>query len=78
MAHLVSNLEKKPHRKEATHNGNKVRLFNCEFFLKIFFSGLLSGFPLKSLYFCTHFLTLSLGRLWSNNSKCENNLEGLF
>ena len=40
MAKFASNLEKKPHRKEAIHNGNKVRLFNWEFFRKIIFSGL--------------------------------------
>ena len=37
---------------EVTHVGNKVRLFNGEFFHIIIFLSFLSGFPYKSLYFC--------------------------
>ena len=35
MAPFVLNLGKKIHGKEATHNGNRVRHFNCEFLVKL-------------------------------------------
>ena len=64
-----------PHRKEATHNGNKVyRLFNWEFFHTIIFLSLLLGFPYKSLNFCWLSLTLSLGHLCTNRKRYYFNL----
>ena len=51
MAQFASNLEKKVHRKEATHNGNKVWLFSGECFRKIIFSGLGSCLPIQILIF---------------------------
>ena len=58
MAQIALDLEKDPPRKEATDNGNKVRLFNREFYpVIVVLLNLLSGLPYKSVYIfrpCSH------------------------
>ena len=57
-AQIASNLKKK--RKEARHNSNKVKLFNCEFFRIIVFPSLLSD-CYTSFYIFFGFLHTELG-----------------